>query len=282
MVFGMPTYLTYRYVRQEKLNRTLITAIKEQDTPAALKALQDGADANSGDINEVVQPWWKVMWDMMRGRRRPSGEKTNAIVLILQFRMSPQHVQLRPPEDSVLLKALLDHGADPNVHGEANLTPLLYCTQRGNVEKVRLLLDHGADPNIFNISYMSPLFFACGRVDKTLERLLLDHGANPNLKSANENLLVDSIAHKDIIDITLLLDHGANINAMGTGYRQTPLTEAIFDGDPLLVKLLIDRYADVNLVNSDGKSPLALAETSQYLKPVPAIIQMLKQAGAHR
>ena len=56
LLVGVPAWLTYRAVRQERLNRALIAAIKHNDTKDVLTLLQEGADPNLclGTLNLLI------------------------------------------------------------------------------------------------------------------------------------------------------------------------------------------------------------------------------------
>ncbi len=47
-----------------------------------------------------------------------------------------------------IVRALLAHGADPNVRQEGSFTPLHEAALHGHEEMVELLLEHGADPRL--------------------------------------------------------------------------------------------------------------------------------------
>ncbi len=50
-----------------------------------------------------------------------------------------------------MVKLLLDRGADPNIIGYNQDTPLMCAVRNGNIAMIELLLSHGADPNIKNL-----------------------------------------------------------------------------------------------------------------------------------
>ncbi|KAH9976553.1 ankyrin repeat-containing domain protein, partial [Russula compacta] len=49
------------------------------------------------------------------------------------------------------------HGADVDVWGESEATPLQSACEGGRVDMVRWLLNHGADVNAHDIQFFSPL-----------------------------------------------------------------------------------------------------------------------------
>ncbi len=258
-MFGIPGYLTYRVVRQERLNAALIRAIKSGKTSLALAALQNGADANSRDVNKDFRPQWKIMWDMMHGRRAPRSSRPTALSLFLCGTIVEGDILL-VPQDSPLVKALLDRGANPNGQSSDEYTPLWLAVHWNNEKSIEWLLQYGSNPNE-QTSEGTPLIEAVESRNEKVIKLLLDHGANINGKS-----VFSEDEHLEAIK----------------GNGSTPLAMSVLCRNPEIVRLLLARHADANLANCSNKTPLALAETAQYLEPVPSIIKMLKHAGAHR
>ena len=79
--------------------------------------------------------------------------------------------------------------------------------------------------------------------------------------------------------VKLLLDRGADVNAKDS-YGWTPLLYAAAHGKNEIVKLLLDRGADVNVKANDGKTALSIAESSSYIKFESDIAKLLREAGA--
>jgi ankyrin repeat protein len=128
-----------------------------------------------------------------------------------------------------------------------------------------LLLDNGADPNIRNDAGATALMWATDDLVKT--RLLLDHGADVNVSSDDGRTPVLIAAGQLGCNavVKLLLDRGANLavkSPVTVGYA-TPLAEAARFGDEALLQLLIDRGADVK---NAGKFALANANRAKCEK----------------
>lgn len=67
------------------------------------------------------------------------------------MRVTPLHsaaASLRTDARVPMCRALLAHGADPNVQQEGGFTPLHAAAQAGDRELVRVFLDHGADTSV--------------------------------------------------------------------------------------------------------------------------------------
>jgi len=76
--------------------------------------------------------------------------------------------------------------------------------------------------------------------------------------------------------VRYLLDQGADVNARD-GRGRTALTEATFYGNALVIKELILRGADVNVLSDEG-TPLDIAINARH----DAIVELLKHYSAKR
>ncbi|MGH9593864.1 MAG: ankyrin repeat domain-containing protein, partial [Bryobacteraceae bacterium] len=74
------------------------------------------------------------------------------------------------------LKALLDHGANPNTGDARQITPLMYAAEVGSLDAMKLLIARGADANAQNASGSTALMWSVSDAKKV--RLLLDHAAD--------------------------------------------------------------------------------------------------------
>jgi len=84
-----------------------------------------------------------------------------------------------------LLRAILEHGADPAGRG-LHRPALLEAATEGTYEAVELLIKagaHPADPQMTDCDLNTPLHQACRRDDIGIVRLLLCHGAPPDTRT---------------------------------------------------------------------------------------------------
>ncbi|HUK00835.1 MAG TPA: ankyrin repeat domain-containing protein [Steroidobacteraceae bacterium] len=119
---------------------------------------------------------------------------------------------------------------------EEGATPFLRAAQSGDLVLMKLLLEHGADPKIPTDYNVTPLMVASGigwvegvtyewSAQQTLEtvKFLLDLGADVNAQDTMDGrTALMGAAHKGRNDVVqLLVDHGANLGAHDIGSRDT-------------------------------------------------------------
>jgi ankyrin repeat protein len=165
---------------------------------------------------------------------------------------------LRDGNKKAFEKLASEHAKVGNLKGPGGTTPLMQAVLYGDLESVRLLLASGADPNIRNEANATALLWATDDLEKT--RLLIEHGADVNARSNDGRtpLLIAAGQFGSTAVVKLLLASGANLSVKSPaviGYS-TPLSEAARTGDVALLRMLIERGADVK---SAGFQPLSNA-----------------------
>jgi ankyrin repeat protein len=119
---------------------------------------------------------------------------------------------------------------------ENGATPFLRAAQSGDLVLMKLLLEHGADPKIATDYNVTPLMVASGigwvegvtyewSPQQTLEtvKFLLDHGADVNAQDTEDlRTALMGAAHKGRSDVVeLLVQHGADLSLHDIGSRDT-------------------------------------------------------------
>jgi ankyrin repeat protein len=156
---------------------------------------------------------------------------------------------------------------------EEGATPFLRAAQSGDIVLLKLLLEHGADPLISTDSKVTPLMVASGigwvqgvtyewSPQATLEtvKLLLDKGADVNAQDLLDGrTALMGAAHKGRNDvIELLVQHGADLSLRDIGSRDS--IHALAG-----VRWQAIDYAD-GLVRVGVQSAIAHPETSAMLR----------------
>jgi len=117
----------------------------------------------------------------------------------------------------------------------------------------------------------------------TIQALIEARIADVSEQAASLRMAVTRLQY-DIVD--LLLDSGVDVNCEGIGYGSLLLSDVVARGNPLLSKShennrmavhLIERGADVNRADSDGKTPLMRAARVGNV----ALASYLIERGAH-
>jgi ankyrin repeat protein len=110
--------------------------------------------------------------------------------------------------DLVLMRLLLEHGADPNIPTEHNVTPLMVASGIGwvegvtfewspeqNLETIELLLELGADVNAQDtLDYRTALMGAAHKGRNDVVQLLVDHGAKLDTRDIGSRDSIHALA----------------------------------------------------------------------------------------
>lgn len=174
-----------------------------------------------------------------------------------------------------LVHLLLSKGVDVNVHGppKQRLTALFYATKYGHYPVVDILLSKGAKEDLQVSGWNSPLFIACRQGHENIVKLLLNYSKDvlkdsdiaPSLHAAIEN-------GNDAI-VELLLQNGAEANAKETLSKEYPLNMAATHGNVKIIKLLLDRRADVDIETKSGCTPLILASKHDHVLAAQCLLE---------
>jgi ankyrin repeat protein len=253
-------FLTWRQVRQERLNSALIEATKQGDDKAAVRLLEQGADPNCRERPNVQISPWQMLLGMLQGNRR-----TNNSIAMTPLAYAAGGFNVVHPYGLIL--------DTPD-----------FTVAHENVTLVLALLDHGAaiDTLAGNISRTS-LNFAIGNDYTATAHLLLERGAKINGQDAGDLVFDATDSHPLLAD---LLAHGADIDARMNNTDRTPLMLACTELSLDRVRLLLDNHASVNMKDTHGFTALDMMR-AQPDAGVPAdvrnaseIIRLLKAAGA--
>jgi ankyrin repeat protein len=187
-----------------------------------------------------------------------------------------------------IAQLLLEHGADVNVRGDYEWTPLLHASWNGNPEIVEWLLNHGADKNArssqSNGGWPS-LHLAAQGGHPQVAQILLERQADINAQTLEGCTPLHIASQFGKLDFAeLLLGHGVDVNARDNAHS-TPLhlasgkQVAEFEppGCPSLkvVCLLLKHGADVEAKDDEGKIAFHFASS----KGLHDIAKLLSEHG---
>jgi hypothetical protein len=245
VVIAVPLGLTWRQVRQVRLNQALVAAVKRNDDQDVVTLLKQGADPNCRDEPPHQFSFWQVLMQVALRRKPPTNDTPTPLLIALKpvEGRDPGEKPTYYPENIALIKALLDHGADVNLSDPFDDSDPLDSAMAGDrVATVHLLLQRGA------------------------------HAKGMCLVGLIGNYVCEQI-------IGDLLDHGADVNRRDEN-GDTPLIYAVGDDETGMVQFLLARHADVTLRGRGDRTPLMLASmvTDQWDRR--EIIRLLKAAGA--
>jgi ankyrin repeat protein len=149
--------------------------------------------------------------------------------------------------DIAAVRTLLKQRADVNAVDIEGMTALHWAAHWDNLEAVKLLLAAGANAKAANRYGVTPLHEASTVSNVQMIEALLKAGANPNAAyGAGETPLMTAARTGNVASVKTLLAHGADINATEEFRGQTALIWATTENHPEVVKLLIERGANVN------------------------------------
>lgn len=237
----------------------LCSMINAGDTESAIEYIEKVAD-----VNEYSAPLWI---------RRILNMVEDDIDLPLVVACEESNLRV--------VKALLEHGADPNHYLDGNWSPMeatFISNKPDRMAIAKLLLQYGADVDACG-SHMSGLFHQLLRYSysssATIEELkeqeecilfLLSNGASP-IEDNGTTIMhyVCRSNHVDFIstladDYNELLDHRNHLN-------QTPLMWSITRKGEDAVAFLLEHDVDVEATDANGKSVLdyALESENQHI-----------------
>jgi ankyrin repeat protein len=199
--------------------------------------------------------------------------------------------------DTAGMRYLLQHGADPNRATRWQHNALQHAIRRDNgIDKIYLLLDHGADATLPNglgvpavvmaarrgrgdilaslarrgiadgLSGVDALIAACAKNDAAAIASLKTPEVVSELLAQGGALLAEFAGTGNTAGVAHLLDLGVSPAALYDGdpyfelaKNTTALHSAAWHAWPSTVKLLVDRGAPVNALDSRGRTALFLA-----------------------
>ncbi|PGH10861.1 hypothetical protein AJ79_05221 [Helicocarpus griseus UAMH5409] len=278
-----PTNLLYVAASRGSWKAVTTLLALGMDPNDSLVLLESGADPNClGPLGVDTPLWFATM-------RRPS---LQCVRHLLDHGGDPNHKHRRPP----LLSELVSSHKDVNIiiklcntliasdlpieinsSDSRGDTALIIACRRESLPLIQWLLKHGANINAVDDAGRSTLYFAVQSGKGTLVQELLK--LEPNLevldKKANMTLLQAALQRPTIVQ--LLLDAGADPGFPNLD-GNTLMNSAVLDSNPDVIKMLIEKKANIHRRDSSGRTPIYAAVS--YAQNA-FIVRLLADSGAH-
>ncbi|XP_078311391.1 uncharacterized protein LOC111135134 [Crassostrea virginica] len=161
-----------------------------------------------------------------------------------------------------IVQLLLEKGANINPCLVFEGGPLYHACKTGKKTIVGFLLEKGADVNLFSYYKKSPLYEACKLGHESIVLLLIENGANVNLLTRCKGSPPFEACREDSCAQTRFDDDFAIKICLN--HAKSPLYAAIQNGNENIVRLLLDKGADINLCSEYAGSPLYEACINGY------------------
>ena len=169
------------------------------------------------------------------------------------------------------VKCLLKYKADVNISSNEGWSPLLMASEKGNLSLVRCLVQNNAKVDQSTTQGKTPLYVAAMNGNNDVARYLLESGADVNKRVLGETPLHISVWHEHDNVVRTLLEHEADA-CLSSDDGSTPLSVAALVGFTNIDELL-QKGADINATDKEGRSPLFIAARQGHLEIVQKLIQ---------
>jgi len=137
---------------------------------------------------------------------------------------------------------------------------LMVASYFGHKVVVKLLLEKGAEVEAKCDDGWTPLSLAADNGHEAVAKLLLEKGAEVEAKGDDGwTPLSSAVYNGHEAVVKLLLEKGAELEAKDSSYGRTPLSWAAERGHEAVVKLLLEKGAEVEAKSDDGRTPLSWA-----------------------
>jgi ankyrin repeat protein len=239
----------------------LVDAVKNHDKDAVRVLLKEHVDVNMPEADGTSALHWAAHSNDPETVQHQLRAGANAKA-VSRYGVTPLS-EAATYGSGALVEALLKAGADVNtLTTERGETVLMTASRAGNVEAVKVLLDHGADANAKEtFRGQTSLMWAAAENHPEVVKLLLAHGADAKVRSSDR----DTTPPKLMAGTPAAPISKGGLTALVFAARQGSIEStkalliAILNNHDELAVLLIDRGADVNAANKDGRAPLFAA-----------------------
>lgn len=266
----LPCLMGAKGAIEAQLNEDLFLAALYGSADRVQQLLRQGANANAINPDDRSTP-------IMVAAQR---DHVGVVSTLLAHGASVQEVDtlgytpLMYATNAQIAKMLVDKGANVNVRGKDNQTPLLKASSKGAAEVTRILLSKGADVNAKGRKGQTALIMSIDNGYSEVAKVLLVHGADVNATDdQGRTALMCAASNKQPGILRMLLEKGADANVRSKiGYPAL-----MYAGDDIAaVEILLEKGADVNARAEDGMTVLMRAAAKGYYP----VVNLLLEKGA--
>eukprot|EP01098_Paradermamoeba_levis_P008260 TRINITY_DN3429_c0_g1_i1.p1 TRINITY_DN3429_c0_g1~~TRINITY_DN3429_c0_g1_i1.p1 ORF type:complete len:419 (+),score=122.00 TRINITY_DN3429_c0_g1_i1:134-1390(+) len=181
----------------------------------------------------------------------------------------------------------LKSGLYQNYRSNKGKTQIHKICEKGTVEALKKhLRDYGGNINARDLEHWTPLHCAASAKNLEICKFLMENGADPRVltKRTNNTPLhfIAKVKANDekekelhLLIMQMMVDFGAKVNIQN-GKKEVPLHIAAISSRAYTVQFLIQNHADVNIVNDNGETALHHA----VMTGKEDTVQLLLEKGA--
>lgn len=274
------------------------------------RLLAAGAKINASDISGWTPLFWAIKnsekHKEVRGgtKERHQANKNNAVLedrvvhLLLRHNsaLNIQDIYGNTPlyhavmqQDAVLVEALLQKGADPDIRGLSGDSALWRAFLQKSEPIVYLLLKHSQNihssvqgTTLLHVSVGAPVGeqqHADHSKPIKIIQLLLDKGFNIDIQDAKGCTALHYAVTRGIEVVRLLLTYNASLHTQDQIGR-TALHYAAYVGDVKIIELLLEKGSNPNVLDKEGHAPLWYAQQKQHKEAI-ALLEKRAQEEKH-
>uniref|UniRef100_A0AAQ4QWK6 Ankyrin 1, erythrocytic b n=1 Tax=Gasterosteus aculeatus aculeatus TaxID=481459 RepID=A0AAQ4QWK6_GASAC len=247
-------------------------AARNDDTRTAAVLLQN--DPNADVLSKVFTHYWFTPLHIAAHYENMSV----AQLLLNRGSQCKLHPQASRRGNVMMVRLLLDRGAQIDAVTKDELTPLHCAARNGHARIIEILLEHGAPIQAKTKVNGPPLKMTCRASLFQSTEKFIDGGASPNASNVKVETPLHMASRAGHCEVAqFLLQNTAQADARAKD-DQTPLHCAARMGHKELVKMLLEHKASPDSATTAGHTPLHISAREGHIHT----IRILLDAGAQQ